>query len=335
MKTRSWLSPITSKVLRVCLTILMVAFWTACSDDTANFGPGDDASAAPLPEWASTPQSFGGVTPYLIPNGARDTDYFPGYINTSEGTGWNGGNRTCEQVAYVYETSFTNSSARVNAEDFTNGQYTFGPITVTTTDGIHVSWSSSVPVKAVFILKGSNAANTYYYSSCSTEDSGLASPETYNRNGKLIPHDLSNLTVCWTVCDDNVCYDHETAWAATSAGNNRYATKGNWATSVSYGGIEKTVNLYAGQTMLAGTVNLKPELGQVRVTITLAVDWSFALVNESVKIQGYALKPGGNPAPGLFANKFNAAGTSWTGTVPVSAWYGIHNDLRKKVVCTN
>lgn len=129
-------------------------------------------------------------------------------------------------------------------------------------------------------------------------------------------------------CDDEppVCeeFKDETAWAAGS----RYVTKGNWATYTSYSGVPKSVTLFAGQTMNAGTVAFSASVnGVVTITITLTGDWEFADVMENVKIQDYATAPSGNPSPGLFAHKGTATASPFIIEVPENSFYGVHADV--------
>jgi hypothetical protein len=114
----------------------------------------------------------------------------------------------------------------------------------------------------------------------------------------------------------------ETAWAAGC----RYVTKGNWATYTSYSGVAKTVTLFAGQTMEAGTVYFSaPSGGNVTITIVLNAGWRFADVDENVKIQDYASPPAAvNPAPGLFAWKGYATVSPFDIVVPENNFYGVH-----------
>lgn len=126
--------------------------------------------------------------------------------------------------------------------------------------------------------------------------------------------------------EEDVCYGgSETAWATGS----RYVSQGNWATYTEY--AEGTVNIYAGQSMLAGTATFSAVVDG-KVTITINLDgWALQDVSESVKIQGYDAAPSGNPAPGQFTTY---KGTALTVTVPAYAFYGIHLDVREIVECT-
>jgi hypothetical protein len=140
------------------------------------------------------------------------------------------------------------------------------------------------------------------------------------------------------VCDDTVieedpCYADETAWASRGAGLDRYTNRGNWATWVYFNG-NKTVDLFAGQTHLIGTVSFADNGNNtVTITIELNSDGAFQDVSENVKIQDYASKPSGNPDIGNFAHKGNASGSSFEITVPKNNYYGVHVDAARLIEC--
>jgi hypothetical protein len=124
---------------------------------------------------------------------------------------------------------------------------------------------------------------------------------------------------------DNVCYDYEgeTAWSAGS----RYVARGNWATYTAYSA--GTVNIYAGQHMLAGTATFSSVVdGKVTITIDLDEEWSFQEGDNAVKIQGYSVAPSGNPSPGRFTTY---KGNDLKITVPAYNFYGIHLDVQRMV----
>lgn len=121
--------------------VALVAFMVACSqfevpttpDDVSKvssedlsafklnpFGNGFENARIPSTGTPSTPESQGGITPYIIPGESG------------------GGNRTCDEVATAYEIgSFENSFCQINTP-FTDNTATFGAITATT-DGTFVS----------------------------------------------------------------------------------------------------------------------------------------------------------------------------------------------------
>ena len=133
-------------------------------------------------------------------------------------------------------------------------------------------------------------------------------------------------------------FDDETAWAANAGPlTDRYVKKGNWATYVTYTGGTKTYNLYAGQTMLAGTVTIAPAgAGFVTVKVDLAGAWDYAENGANLKVQGYTSKPpASNPEPGLFASHTVCTGDPCT-TQPIAynggtMYYGIHVDVGRWV----
>ena len=189
-------------------------------------------------------------------------------------------------------------------------------------------------------VKGGSGGNLYDYSPDGVKaDEGLHAP--VNPSGYYADVSHVSFCLCYEPEEEEVCYKDETAWAAGS----RYVEKGNWATYVTYGGVEKTVNVYAGQTMLAGTATFSaPVDGWVDITIELAngfVFWGDDLDedgiadSDNVKVQDYEFAPSGNPSPGLFEWKETAPlkSTSWTITVPENNFYGVHLDVAYPVAC--
>ena len=143
-------------------------------------------------------------------------------------------------------------------------------------------------------------------------------------NGNIGLKDSAKVTV-----ECRLRFKDETAWAAN--GNVPLELPyggGNWATYVAYDG-EKTTNLYAGQTMLAGTVHFSaPVDGMVTITINLDSGWIFdPNVMENVKVQDYEFAPSGNPSPGTFEWKDTATGSYFSITVPENNYYGVHADV--------
>lgn len=138
------------------------------------------------------------------------------------------------------------------------------------------------------------------------------------------------VTLTLNECEEP-CYDFfwkgETAWAANgyTSGTLRYINQGNWATYTAYSGSEKSVTLFAGQTMNAGTVDFSAVSGgMVTITITLNEGWRLEEGDEGVHIQGYSSAPSGNPSPGLFTTY---KGNSLSIMVPQSNFYGVHLDV--------
>jgi len=139
------------------------------------------------------------------------------------------------------------------------------------------------------------------------------------------------------VCEDppgEVCWQDATAWSAGS----RYTPRGSWATYTGFGGEPKSVTLFAGQSMPAGTVTFTvASAGMVRVCIDLADGFRFDPDTEaSVKVQEYATTPpSGNPTPGLFAHHFDAQTGPFCLEVPQGAFYGVHVDVERTVPCAD
>jgi len=182
-------------------------------------------------------------------------------------------------------------------------------------------WESEYPVSTVIVVAGGRA-NVFYYSGVYS-DMDLYAPDC-----ECIDH----ITFCFD--EPDMCYEEETAWAAGA----RYVSRGNWATYVAYAGVEKTVDVFAGRTMLAGTATFSaPLAGYVDITIELANGFVFYgdPDDDNIKVQDYENAPSGNPAPGEFDSKAMAAigSTSYTITVPQNNFYGVHLDVAKLVPC--
>ncbi|HMN90412.1 MAG TPA: hypothetical protein PKD70_10800 [Saprospiraceae bacterium] len=228
-----------------------------------------------------------------------------------------GGNVECSELG-----TGLMSSGRINYNDGVPGGTFPDGITVVVTDGKFVSWSAPANVCVRYVIvKGSNAANVYAYDGSLKSDACLASP--LNMGGNIA--NLSNLTFCYEFCGQECDWIGETAWSNGS----QYVTRGNWATYTKYEGQQKTVTLFAGQTLNAGTVKFSaPDADhKVTVTITLNAGWRFKDVNENVKIQDYATAPSGNPSPGLFAHKGKATSSPFSIKVPKNNFYGVHVDV--------
>lgn len=165
-------------------------------------------------------------------------------------------------------------------------------------------------------------------------------------NGNLNLEASATVTVtCEAICpfaalaaEEGLTYDgdcRETAWAANEdePGFLRYTPRGNWATYVdfqdfvdggTYEGTSKTVNFYAAQTLLVGTVTLSAVGADApgMVTITIALDPGFGYeLGSSILVQDYENAPSGNPAPGGFDHHFAPGQTIM---VPANNFYGVH-----------
>jgi hypothetical protein len=246
----------------------------------------------------SSPESDGGITPYIIPGANK------------------GGNRTCVEVDSCFEESYDNSSDRLNYEDHPTGG-TVGPITWTT-DGTYVCWESSVPVKVAVIVKGSNDANVYVYDECTSSDCGLAPPP--NASGD--PAGLSNITFCWTECEEEECRD-ETAFGGDSEGPTGCGPA--WWFYFDTEGDECQA-IYAGQQVMGGGSVCYDSYNDV-LTITLGPGWSLDDGDETVKVQGYGEGelPDCRPNAGHFTT---FKGTSLTVQGDGSRYYVIHLDVK-------
>ncbi len=128
------------------------------------------------------------------------------FLTSSDGTivvpgANNGGNITCEEVASVTGCTFDYS---VKKDYYGGSGGTVGPITWWT-DGIYVTWVSSVPLKIAVIVKGGPNANVYFTNcqDCKTSNGSVRLTAPVNpRNGK--PYGLSNITFCYSLCSDLV-----------------------------------------------------------------------------------------------------------------------------------
>ena len=111
-----------------------------------------------------------------------------------------GGNVTCGEVATTTGCTFEETS---KIDYYGGGGGTVDGIITWTTDGTYVNWTSTVPVKIAVIVKGGPNASVYF-SGCEEEDctqigSGLSAPINPN-NGR--PYGLSNITFCYTLCEE-------------------------------------------------------------------------------------------------------------------------------------
>ncbi len=143
-------------------------------------------------------------------------------------------------------------------------------------------------------------------------------------NGNLKLQDSAKVTV-----ECRLKFYGETAWAANGANPGELAYPGaNWATYVAY--APKTVTLFAGQTMPAGTVTFSAVVdGKVTITINLTGAWLFdPFKGVTLHVQDYAAEPTvGNPAPGSFDYKAACAGKSCVIVVPANKFYGVHANV--------
>ncbi|WP_006748839.1 hypothetical protein [Thioalkalivibrio paradoxus] len=324
----------------------------------------DDPVPPPLVDGAnvqSEPVSGEGVTPYII-------------YSDRTGRANQGGNRSCADVAsawgvepfqcvsnrndYIeglaefegeFELDEDASIPDPNAEEGDDAFAACRDVSFDVeTDGTYLSFDASTNIGAV-IVKGSAAANVYYYNPQLASDLGLAAP--INASGGSAG--LSNLTFCWNPDPDPPqeigCWGgKETAWGA---GDPYVEQQGNWAMYTSYEACYVGADLMAGQHYVAGEVKCDPMVdGTVDLKITMNEGWRFAPqwpehldacvadehgkclpAGENVKVQDYEDRPTGNPNPGGFEHKTTAEvdAPSVTLNVPYNNFYGIHVDVRR------
>ena len=111
----------------------------------------------------------------------------------------NGGNLTCEDVSEVTGgCTFENPGERIDYYGGeAGGEGDYGPIHWWTEDGIHLNWSSSIPVKIAVIVKGGPTASIHF-AGCDeylTEGTMLTAP--INPKNQM-PYGISNITFCYT-----------------------------------------------------------------------------------------------------------------------------------------
>lgn len=178
------------KLTYLLMSVFIISAIVSCSKEEANDNELDllkKATALVAPT-TSNPKSVGQIYPYIIP-GAN-----------------NGGNRTCDEVAAAFPES--NPFYCDNKIDYNNGAFAGefpSGLDVTVTYGKYVSFEMDDCIQfgdkfyrvGAVIVKGSNAANVYFYPDGTMGDSGLASP--INASGN--PAGLSNLTFCFVECE--------------------------------------------------------------------------------------------------------------------------------------
>jgi hypothetical protein len=201
----------------------------------------------------------------------------------------------------------------------------FGSVTVKLCyENEKISFKVTDGVATKVYVKGGPGGNLYTYDPGQTADCGLVTPTNPN-NKKL--YGLSHVSFClvYVPPPPPVC-EEETAWSAGT----RYVEQGNWATYTKYE-VNKTVDLIAGQTYLAGKVHFSAPSADEKVTITIALNpgFSFQSTDEPVKVQDYfSTPPAENPAPGQFKWKDAViVGNEATIIVPSNNYYGVHVDV--------
>ncbi len=147
-----------------------------------------------------------------------------------------GGNRTCEDVGWAFMSDYSWFDLCGDKLDYSDGAFTgtfSDGLNVTVTDGKFVSFEMEncimigdnyYKVGAV-IVKGSNAANVYFYEDGILSDGGLSAP--LNANGK--PAGLSNLTFCFVECE--IQSDLVVGFKSYMNGGTNWVTTGAFITS--------------------------------------------------------------------------------------------------------
>lgn len=243
----------------------------------------------------------------------------------------NGGNITCEEVAFEKGAEFLFSTGRV---EYKNGSFVFEDGTtgwpegleVTVTDNKSVSFtynSTKYSVGAV-IVKGGNKSNVYYYPNGTTGDAGLTSPSSANKKGKIILPDVSNITFCF-LCGWEVAE----AWGA---GSLYTEMQGEWATYTPHGIQGQPVPLLTQEGIQAGNIYFGGDMGSYfRIDISLINGWRFVNNNTPIQIQDYLTVPVSYPDPDQFSYKFGFPSGNYTYTyIKKGNYYGIHVDVERK-----
>jgi hypothetical protein len=120
---------------------------------------------------------------------------------------------------------------------------------------------------------------------------------------------------------DTRVWQKVTAWS----GGAEYVKNDNRATYTEYL-PNNCVAVYAGESSYVGTAHFShANNGKVTINITLSDGWQLSPGKESIKIQGYASKPKGQPAPEQFAFK----GSDLTVEVNASNFYGLQLEVQK------
>ncbi len=218
-------------------------------------------------------------------------------------------------------------------EDFEN------IITLSKATRFSFDWKSDPFAIGSVVVQGGPRDNIFFYDTAVFEDTNLYPDGDLTDNSKK--ESISHINFCWNKTGDNgdeECYQEETAWAAGPG----YVDANQWAMYVEYYGEEKTVDVFAGQNMLAGTATFSAPLdGQVTITINLTDGWVFYYdlgdeeLDDNLKVQDYEYPPEGNPAIGLFDWKIYVPGGSTTGSIVVQEnnYYGVHLDVAHPVDC--
>lgn len=261
----------------VFMSVLLAVLAVSCSKDAGV----DDLNVTTKSSSVistSTPISYNGIAPVIISGANR------------------GGNRTCDEVASAFNTTFDLCGDKLDYTDIDfDGDYEFSGqfpdgLNVTV-NGNFVSFSSSgclliggkyFKVGAV-IVKGSASANIYYYPDGTNGDSGLAAP-----GGNRM---VSNLTFCFYECDDQPqviaikCVFNEDGYnrfGVTSGTNYFYpSANGFWCADWFLGvnAYPFTGPLYLNQAGLFDTIVGEANLVDGKIVITLYGDRQLQYAN--------------------------------------------------------
>lgn len=258
------------KLTYLLMSAFIISAIVSCSKEEANDNELDLLKKATviMEPTISNPESVGHIFPYIIP-GAN-----------------NGGNRTCAEVLAAFpESDPFYCGVKI---DYNNGAFAGAfpsGLDVTVTYGKYVSFKMDDCIQfgdklyriGAVIVKGSNAANVYFYPDGTMGDSGLASP--INASGN--PAGLSNLTFCFVECKPLIlaakCYYHsgktETYQPfALSSGIYLFNTT-NWCKEL---GINYYPNVTAFNLIgffddaIVGTIAIEEGVSCLIVTITLS-----------------------------------------------------------------
>ena len=231
------------------------------------------------------------------------------------------------------------------------------PITISEASRFSFDWASAEGISSV-IVQGGPMDNIFFYSHpifAPNWEPQLSDTDLYPYDsGSAKREMISHVNFCWnrTGEDDDddddepepMCYQEETAWAANGdvAGEIGYVGANQWATYVEYFDVEKTVTLFAGQTIPIGTATFSaPVDGSVTITVDLDYPWIFYFdlfdieVDDNLKVQDYEFPPEGNPAIGLFDWKtfIPVGSTEGEIVVPENNFYGVHLDVALEYDC--
>jgi hypothetical protein len=281
------------------LAIVAIAF-TSCQKDQL-IEQKDEVAALSTP---STPISDGLVTPIIVdnpgPGGNVTCDMLDGNFPLSTG-----------KFNYIKETDEWEDDDEVIFENFPYEGITveYDPETKT------LSFTANVPGYCVgaVIVKGGPSANIYLYPEGTSSDSGLGAPDNA---------DLSNLTFCLIECEEEECWEGETAWGGNTVGGGA----GWWYYYDTNGPVRQ--DFYAGQNLVEGAY---VEVIDGVMTIVLGENMRLdPEATDPVKVQGYNTIPNRRPAAGVFTTY---KGYELSFPVDPFTFYAIHLDVEVKVEC--